>query len=72
MLSVFGNAKTMHNDNSSRFSKYINMTIDGETNKILGYETKTYMLEKGRLLNIGADERKFHIFYALQACLSGD
>jgi myosin heavy subunit len=46
------------------------MMIDGENHKIMGYETKTYMLEKGRLCNDNNEERKFHIFYALVKCLS--
>jgi len=72
VLAAFGNAKTMHNDNSSRFSKYINLFIDGDAQTIKGYETKTYMLEKGRLCNSGPDERKFHFFYALDKALTAE
>lgn len=65
----------MHNDNSSRFSKYISVTLDTqvkESKKIVGFETKTYLLEKSRAVFSGPDERKFHFLYSLDKALTSE
>lgn len=63
MLESFGNAKTVKNDNSSRFGKYVTLIVDMRENKIIGAEIRNYLLEKVRIIQQGKDERNFHIFY---------
>ena len=70
ILEAFGNAKTIRNDNSSRFGKYITLNIDFNQRKIIGASMETYLLEKIRICQLGKNERNFHIFY--QILFSGD
>ena len=67
VLEAFGNAKTVRNDNSSRFGKYIKIFIKIETSQIVGAYMETYLLEKSRVVFISKGERNYHIFYQVLA-----
>lgn len=62
ILESFGNARTIRNDNSSRFGKYIDIKFT-RSGKLSGASIETYLLEKVRLIHPGAGERNYHIFY---------
>lgn len=64
ILEAWGNAKTIRNNNSSRFGKFIEIWF-GESFDIQGSLNTTYLLEKSRVVMQDVDERNYHIFYML-------
>mmetsp|Transcript_25317 Transcript_25317/g.56231 ORF Transcript_25317/g.56231 Transcript_25317/m.56231 type:complete len:2153 (+) Transcript_25317:556-7014(+) len=62
ILESFGNARTIRNDNSSRFGKYIDIRFT-PNGKLSGASIETYLLEKVRLIHPSAGERNYHVFY---------
>uniref|UniRef100_A0A8K9X8C6 Myosin IXa-like 1 n=1 Tax=Oncorhynchus mykiss TaxID=8022 RepID=A0A8K9X8C6_ONCMY len=66
VLEAFGNAKTAHNDNSSRFGKFIQVNYQ-ESGTVRGAYVEKYLLEKSRLVYQEHNERNYHVFYYLLA-----
>ncbi|XP_068711585.1 unconventional myosin-Va-like isoform X2 [Montipora foliosa] len=69
IMEAIGNAKTIRNDNSSRFGKYLEISFD-KNHHINGAHMRTYLLEKSRVVFQAEDERNYHIFY--QLCAASD
>eukprot|EP00903_Cladosiphon_okamuranus_P015046 g13919.t2 len=73
ILESFGNARTMRNDNSSRFGKFLKLRFtSGEMSHLDGASVEPYLLEKSRVLAQGEGERNFHILYELVAGATQD
>ncbi|WCJ29303.1 myosin putative [Euphorbia peplus] len=68
LLEAFGNARTVRNDNSSRFGKFVEIQFD-KNGRISGAAIRTYLLERSRVVQITDPERNYHCFY--QLCASG-
>jgi myosin V len=64
IFESFGNAKTIRNDNSSRFGKFIKLKY-GTNHRLITADAEIFLLEKSRLTSISTGERNYHIFYQL-------
>ncbi|KAK4754045.1 hypothetical protein SAY87_002149 [Trapa incisa] len=71
VLEAFGNAKTVRNNNSSRFGKFVEIQFD-KNGRISGAAIRTYLLERSRVCQISSPERNYHCFYLLCAAPAED
>ena len=69
LLEAFGNAKTVRNDNSSRFGKFVEIQFN-KTGRISGAAVRTYLLERSRVVQLTDPERNYHIFYQVRQWMS--
>jgi myosin heavy subunit len=65
LLEAFGNAKTVRNDNSSRFGKFVEIQFN-KAGRISGAAVRTYLLERSRVVQLTDPERNYHIFYQVR------
>jgi myosin-5 len=66
LLETFGNAKTLRNDNSSRFGKFTELQFESNS-RLIGSVSRTYLLEKSRVIFQTPGERNFHAFHQVLA-----
>ncbi|KAL9181541.1 hypothetical protein ACHAXT_010346 [Thalassiosira profunda] len=66
ILEAFGNARTLRNDNSSRFGKFIELRFS-DRGRLMGASIDTYLLEKARIVGHTCGERTYHVFYEVLA-----
>ncbi|CAI8049871.1 Unconventional myosin-VI, partial [Geodia barretti] len=71
LLESFGNAKTMRNNNSSRFGKFSEIHYNAK-HEVVGGHVSHYLLEKSRICSQSAEERNYHVFYRMLAGASPD
>ena len=69
ILESFGCAKTVSNENSSRFCKHTHVRFT-EYGKVHSADIEAYLLEKSRVVHVPSNERNYHIFYQLMAAVS--
>ena len=64
ILEAFGNAKTLRNDNSSRFGRFLKLHFDSSDGfKLVSAAIDTYLLERSRVVSLAEGERNYHVFY---------
>ena len=72
ILESFGNSKTLRNNNSSRFGKYMQIHISLRSGGIVSAKIYNYLLEKSRVTRVTENERNYHIFYQILTGLTAD